>query len=62
MRKIAAFTNPEAKRFQHVTVYHDAEWEEYRVVPKGRPQASYHTNDRTDAINTARVMAGLSVN
>lgn len=36
----------------------DADWREFRVevaAEKGLPRWDYHTNDRQDAINTAKV-------
>jgi hypothetical protein len=42
-------------------VYYDSEWDEYRVVPPASIGADdhYHTDDKDDAIATARSMAGL---
>lgn len=41
-------------------VYRDAEWDEYRarILRDGRPLTAwdYHTNDKTDAIDTGRSM------
>lgn len=44
-----------------VRVYYDPEWAEYTCVPRVhcvpyRP-ATYHTDDRADAIDSARLMA-----
>ena len=40
-----------------VKVYRDAEWDEYVVKVKGKPEASYHTDDKQDALATANIMA-----
>lgn len=40
-----------------VKVYRDAEYDEYVVKVKGKPAASYHTDDKQDAINTANLIA-----
>lgn len=39
-----------------VSVRYDTEWEEYQVRVAGRPAATYHTNDRADALATAQHM------
>lgn len=39
-----------------VSVRFDTEWEEYQVRIAGMPKATYHTDDREDAIRTAQVM------
>lgn len=39
-----------------VAVYYSSEWEEYVVKVKGKPQASYHTSDKKDALQTAQRM------
>lgn len=39
-----------------VTVYFSPEWEEYVVKVRGKPQADYHTSDKTDAFATAQRM------
>ena len=39
-----------------VKIYIDYAWHEYTVVLVGSPKATYHTNDRLDAIDTARAM------
>ena len=41
-----------------VHVYRDAEWDEYRVRVEGSGQhADYHTDSKTDAMQTARCLA-----
>lgn len=41
-------------------IFWDTEWEEYRVKlwagGKRKPLADYHTDDRQDAIDTAKLM------
>lgn len=54
-RKVVSFTHGG----QTATVYKDPEWQEYVVRIKGEPEADYHTTDRQDAENTARVMIGM---
>jgi hypothetical protein len=39
-----------------VSVRFDTEWDEYQVCVKGQPKATYHTQDRADALRTAQVM------
>lgn len=39
-----------------VTVLFEPEWGEYQVRIKGSPDATYHTDGRKDAIDTAEVM------
>ncbi len=39
-----------------VKVYYDYFWQEYSVTLKGSPKATYFTNDRLDALDTARAM------
>lgn len=39
-----------------VRVYYDTEWVEYRVVVKSKPEATYYTDDKSDAIGTAQCM------
>jgi hypothetical protein len=34
-------------------VYRDSEWNEWQVEFKGSPKATYHTDDKADAIGTA---------
>lgn len=55
LRKIQTLTGPKGV----VTIYRDAEWEEWRVVRKGQRGTGYHTNDKQDAIDTAHTIAGL---
>lgn len=43
-----------------VNVYYDTKWCEYRVRVVGASVSStYHTDDREDAIATARMLAGV---
>lgn len=39
-----------------ISVWWNAEWQEYVVKVKGKPNASYHTSDRGDAMATAQKM------
>jgi hypothetical protein len=44
-----------------VTVYWDPDWNEYQVEPRWgnsleKERARYHTSDKEDALDTARVM------
>lgn len=39
-----------------VTVWFCKDWNEYQVKVSGKPQATYHTDDRADALRTAQVM------
>lgn len=55
-RKIQAFTNGD----RSATVYKDTEWGEYVVKLKGAPNADYHTDDKTDAVGSAKKMVGLA--
>lgn len=39
-----------------IRVKRDAEWDEYQVQVSGSPDATYHTDDKDDALGTAKVM------
>ena len=39
-----------------VKVFYDDEYEEYRVTVRGKPKATYFTNDKRDALATAQQM------
>lgn len=39
-----------------VKFYRDTDWGEYQVVIPGEPDATYHTDDHTDALQTAALM------
>ena len=39
-----------------VRIYRDSEWNEWQVRIPGAPDATYHTDDRRDALSTAEVM------
>ena len=39
-----------------VSIRFDTEWDEYQVRIKGQPKATYHTDDREDALRTAQHM------
>lgn len=41
-----------------VRIFWDADWEEYRVTVPGHPGETYHTESYSDAVATARAMAG----
>lgn len=55
LRKIETFTGPKGT----VTVHRDAEWNEYRVKMVGQKGTGYHTDDKQDAMDTARSIAGV---
>jgi hypothetical protein len=58
-RKIATVTGME----EAVAVYYDADWEEYTVrIVGAAPNTAYHTDDREDAMSTARFLAGQEPN
>lgn len=57
LRKLEKFVGPKAT----TTVYRDVEWEEYRVKTAGQKGTGYHTNDKQDAMDTARSIAGIIV-
>ena len=40
-----------------VKVYRCTEYNEYIVKVKGKPNASYHTDDKQDALDTANLIA-----
>jgi hypothetical protein len=40
-----------------VRIYRDSEYNEYIVGIKGQPAADYFTNDKDDALATAKVIA-----
>lgn len=39
-----------------VLIRRDVEWDEYTAEIAGQPDATYHTDDRADAIATGKVM------
>ena len=39
-----------------VSIRWDSEWQEYQVRIAGKPDATYHTTDKEDAIATAQHM------
>lgn len=39
-----------------VSVYYDSEYQEYQVRYRGKPEATYFTDDRADALATAQQM------
>lgn len=39
-----------------ISVWFDSEWSEYQVRVQGHPKATYHTDDRGDALATAQRM------
>ena len=39
-----------------VSVWYSEEWQEYVVKLAKKPNASYHTSDKNDALRTAQVM------
>lgn len=42
-----------------VIITRDLEWNEYQVLPAGAPaRQTYHTDDRQDAVDTAKAIAG----
>lgn len=42
---------------QNVILSYNSEYEEYKVYPKGKPQASYHDSDLWSAVQTGNSMA-----
>ena len=42
--------------YSPVSVRYDREYEEYQVRIAGKPDATYHTSDREDALSTAQQM------
>lgn len=47
---------------QRITIWYSDEWDEYQVKVKGIPDATYHTDDKQDAVDTAAHMSTLAVN
>lgn len=39
-----------------ISVWWNADWEEYQVKVSGNKNATYHTSDRQDALATAQTM------
>ena len=39
-----------------VKVYRDSDWREFQCEIPGKPDATYYTDDRTDALSTAQKM------
>ena len=39
-----------------IAIRFDYEWQEYQVVVSGHPAATYHTDDKRDAFDTAKDM------
>lgn len=39
-----------------ISVWYCDEWQEYQVKVAGKPKATYHTDDKKDALQTAQVM------
>lgn len=52
MRKIA--------QFNHVRVYRDVEWNQYIVKDTPREATWYYTDDKQDALDTARKLGGVA--
>jgi len=50
MRKITQYGN--------VKVYFNSEWQEYIVKPSSNESEWYYTDDKEDAIDTAKSIAG----
>ncbi len=61
IQRIHSISNTQTK--QAAVVYHDLEWEEYRVkfYAEGQhlAEADYHTPDEDDAISTAFFYCGI---
>lgn len=63
-RKVIAVETPQPPIMARAVVWYDPEWAEYKVQLrrmidgewKSQPAATYHTDDRNDAIATARAM------
>lgn len=47
---------PDTLKGSPVSIWFDDEWEEYQVKVQGKPKATYHTDDKADALATAQVM------
>lgn len=45
-----------------VSVWYCEEWSEYQVKVQGKPKATYHTDDKNDALRTAQVMRNTLAN
>jgi hypothetical protein len=56
-RKLITRINNEAN-FKTATVYFDSDWEQYQVVERATG-STYYTDDKDDAIGTAKHMVGL---
>lgn len=54
MRKIK--NQPASLVYSPIAIYYDSEYGEYQVRVKGRPNDTYFTNDKADAISTAQRM------
>ena len=54
LRKLNQFHSPLAD--VRVTIYRDAEYNEFQVRLEGNPDATYFTDSRQDATDTALVM------
>ena len=59
--KVASVESPDGTR--RAVVYRDSEWGEFRVNftldGTRKPRAYYHTDDKADALGTARLMCNL---
>lgn len=42
--------------YSHISIYYNSEYGEYQVRVKGNKNATYYTNDKSDALRTAQVM------
>jgi len=42
--------------YSKISVWFDAEYDEYQVRVAGNKNATYYTNDKNDALRTAQVM------
>ena len=40
-----------------IAVQYDVDWSEYQVTVEGNDNATYHTDDKQDAFDTAKDMA-----
>jgi len=55
MKRITTYLGPKV----NVTVWYSADLEEYEVRVAGKPNATYYTDDKDDAMATARTLAGV---
>lgn len=47
---------PDLGPCEFIKVYWDSVWQEYSVTVQDKPEATYFTTDRADALSTAQAM------